>query len=209
MFLASIGVAIAGALLYANLPAKYIIGYSVPSINYLRTGRLIKIKSEKDVLSSSEIEAGSIIDNENVLVFAIRRPGCALCRKEGKDLVAIKPELQKRDIRLIGVVHEYKGVDGFREFFDDCDIYYDVDKKFYGPKERWMPTWVGFLRPKLWINYKKSKDSGVEGNLEGEGRLLGGVYLITKGKMIYSHLEQEWGDWANTTEILEAVKKLD
>uniref|UniRef100_A0A0K0EMD2 Peroxiredoxin-like 2A n=1 Tax=Strongyloides stercoralis TaxID=6248 RepID=A0A0K0EMD2_STRER len=208
MILSSIGIAIAGVVLYANLPAKYIIGSSTPTINYLRTAKLLKINSEKDVLSAPTIEASSILDNENVLVMAIRRPGCALCRKEGQNLVAIKPQLEEKSIKLIGVVHEYKGVDEFKKFFDG-DIYYDKDRKFYGPNERWMPLWIGFLRPKLWLSYKKAKDSGVEGNLEGEGRLLGGVYLITKGKILYSHLEKEWGDWSNTTEILEIIKKLE
>uniref|UniRef100_A0A0N4ZPT9 Peroxiredoxin-like 2A n=1 Tax=Parastrongyloides trichosuri TaxID=131310 RepID=A0A0N4ZPT9_PARTI len=196
MFLSSIGVAIAGAIIYANLPTKLTIGSSIPTIGYLRLAKLRKI-------------ASSILDNDNVLIMAVRRPGCLLCRKEAQNLVSIKEELEKKSVKLVGVVHEYKGVDEFKKYFDNGDIYYDEGKRFYGPVERWMPIWMGFLRPKLWTTYNKAKSSGVEGNLEGEGRLLGGVYLVTKGKLIYSHLEEEWGDWANTTEILEELKKIN
>jgi len=50
---------------------------------------------------------------------------------------------------------------------------------------------------------------GVEGNMAGEGRLLGGMYLLDKDQqMVFSHLEKEWGDQVDTNELSEAIDKL-
>lgn len=35
-----------------------------------------------------------------------------------------------------------------------------------------------------------------------------GIYLIDKNKVIYSHLEQEWGELVKNDEILNAIKKI-
>uniref|UniRef100_A0A914D3R7 Peroxiredoxin-like 2A n=1 Tax=Acrobeloides nanus TaxID=290746 RepID=A0A914D3R7_9BILA len=139
--------------------------------------------------------------------MAVRRPGCAFCRKEAKELSSIKDQLDKAGVRLLGVVHETKGVNEFKPYLAG-DVYYDSEKKFFGPKERWLPLWMGFLRFSTYANLYKTKKAGVEGNMEGEGRLLGGVYLINKNEMVYGHLEKEWGDNVEIEEILEALKKI-
>ena len=79
---------------------------------------------------------------------------------------------------------------------------------------------MGFLRLSTYVNLYKTKQAGVIGNMEGEGRLLGGftfwlfnkqiegVYLVNKGQMLYAHLEQEWGDEANLDGLLAALQKI-
>uniref|UniRef100_A0A1I7XWN7 Peroxiredoxin-like 2A n=1 Tax=Steinernema glaseri TaxID=37863 RepID=A0A1I7XWN7_9BILA len=76
-------------------------------------------------------------------------------------------------LQLFGVVHEFKGVTDFKPFFKG-DVYFDEEKRFYGPNERWLPLWMGFLRVDTYLNTYRAKKQGVEGNMEGEGRLLGG-----------------------------------
>ena len=48
-------------------------------------------------------------------------------------------------------------------------------RRFYGPQERWMLI-SGFLRASVWSNIARNWRKGVDGNLEGEGRLLGGTF---------------------------------
>ena len=38
-----------------------------------------------------------------------------------------------------------------------------------------MPVWLGFLRVGTYMNVYKAKKEGASGNMEGEGRLLGGL----------------------------------
>lgn len=39
--------------------------------------------------------------------------------------------------------------------------------------------WMGFLRPGVWTSVSASKKEGLVGNLEGEGRLLGGTLCLS------------------------------
>ena len=54
-----------------------------------------------------------------------------------------------------------------------------------------MGLW-GFLRWDVWMNVIKSVKTGNEGNLKGDGTLLGGVYVIGAGDqgVLYHHQEQ-------------------
>ncbi|KAH7730445.1 protein-tyrosine phosphatase [Aphelenchoides avenae] len=199
--------AVLGAVLYANLPTKYTIGAIVPTAKFLAEAKLKKINGEKDLLTAKEIKAAELFEQGPVLVMAVRRPGCMLCRQEAKNLNSIRGDLDKHGVRLLGVVHEAFGVEEFKPYLD-ADIYYDVEKRFYGPNQRWLPHWMGFLRISTYLNAYGAKKSGVHGNMEGEGRLLGGVYLINKDQMVYSHLERDWGDHADPNEIRAALKRL-
>ncbi|VDO12787.1 unnamed protein product [Haemonchus placei] len=66
---------------------------------------------------------------------------------------------------------------------------------------------MGFLRVGTYVNAFKAKQAGFVGNADGEGRLLGGIYLIANNELVYSHLEKEWGDAANIDEVRNAIHK--
>jgi hypothetical protein len=66
------------------------------------------------------------------------------------------------------------------EFFLDFPRHWtrfnsNFQKHFFGPQQRWLPLWMGFLRYSTYVNLYKTKQAGIEGNTEGEGRLLGGT----------------------------------
>jgi hypothetical protein len=46
-----------------------------------------------------------------------------------------------------------------------------------------LPLWMGFLRYSTYVNLYKTYQAGIEGNTEGEGRLLGGIIFIKKSKL--------------------------
>jgi hypothetical protein len=129
-----------------------------------------------------------------------------LCREEAKELSSLQSQFDAHGFNLIGIVHEEPGVDKFRPFFNG-PIYLDSERRFYGPKERWMFL-SGFIRPSVWSSIFRARGKGVEGNMKGEGRLLGGLFVVGAGDLgvLLEHRESEFGDHANTTSILDVVK---
>lgn len=107
------------------------------------------------------------------------------------------------------MVHETLGVDKFRDFFKG-DIFLDNEKRFYGPDQRWMGLGVGILRVSTWINLRRSKQKNVPGNSIGEGRLLGGTFVVGAGTqgVIYDHREEAWGNHCDINDVLQAAEQV-
>ncbi|KAF1764894.1 hypothetical protein GCK72_004845 [Caenorhabditis remanei] len=203
--------ALGGAFIYANLPTYLTIGAVAPTFAHLAAAKLIPIKGslkEIETVDKKEIfTADELFKKGPIMVMAVRRPGCMLCRREAAELHTLLPLLNEKGIGLAAVVHESRGANEFKSYFPGGDVYLDTERTFYGPNERWLPHWVGFLRIGTYSNVYKAKQAKIEGNMEGEGRLLGGVYLIANNNIVYTHLEKEWGDAANIDEVREAVEK--
>ena len=58
-----------------------------------------------------------------------------------------------------------------------------LQKKFYGPQRRKM-MFMGFVRLGVWYNFFRARSGGFSGNLEGEGFVLGGVFVVGPGKQV-------------------------
>lgn len=106
------------------------------------------------------------------------------------------------------MLHETLGSKEFVEFFKG-DLYLDEEKRFYGPKERRMML-MGFMRFSVYKQIFATKAKNVEGNLKGDGTLLGSVFVIGPQDqgVLYEHREGYFGDFCNTTEVLEAVNRI-
>lgn len=131
-----------------------------------------------------------------------------MCREEAQELSSLHSELSNTGVELHAVVHEPRGVDQFRPFFKG-EIHLDSERRFYGPKHRWMFL-SGFLRLSVWTSIFRAKNKGVSGNMDGEGRLLGGLFVIGPGEqgILYEYRESEFGDHAPKEEVLAAIKKI-
>jgi hypothetical protein len=131
-----------------------------------------------------------------------------LCREEASGLSSLKPQLDAHNVKLYGVVHEDRGVKEFQPFFDG-EIFLDSERRFYGPRERWM-LWSALVRPSVWRAIFRARGKNIEGNMKGEGRLLGGVFVVSPGDsgVLLDHKESEFGDHANVTDIMDAVQKM-
>ncbi|KAL9984791.1 hypothetical protein ACROYT_G007124 [Oculina patagonica] len=131
-----------------------------------------------------------------------------MCREEALELSSLKPELDQMGVNLVGVVHERKGVKGFQPYLNST-IYLDEEKKFYGPEQRWMSL-SGFLRVSVWKSFFRAKGKGVEGNMVGEGRLLGGVFVVGPGEqgILLDHKEKEFGDKVDLKDVRDAVLRI-
>uniref|UniRef100_A0A8C9RUB6 Peroxiredoxin-like 2A n=1 Tax=Scleropages formosus TaxID=113540 RepID=A0A8C9RUB6_SCLFO len=134
----------------------------------------------------------------------------AVIMAEASELSSLKPQLDKLGVPLYGVVKENIGTEihDFRAHFAG-EIFLDEKQCFYGPKQRKMGG-LGFIRMGVWQNFIRAWKSGYKGNMNGEGFVLGGVFVIGARKqgILLEHREKEFGDKVNTTLVLEAAKKV-
>lgn len=68
----------------------------------------------------------------------------------------------------------------------------------------------GFLRVGVWKSGLRAIGKGVEGNLVGEGRILGGVFVVGPGEqgILLDHKQKEFGDKVDLQEVKDAVSKV-
>ncbi|CAG2239232.1 Peroxiredoxin-like 2A [Mytilus edulis] len=162
------------------------------TLQYLQTAKLQTIDQTKNNFSASDLWK----DNGVVLMA------------EAIGLSSLLPELEAHRVQLHAVVHETLGVDEFKPFFKG-DVYLDLEKKFYGPKERWTSLF-SLLRFGVMKNIYRVKKKSIPGNMIGEGRLLGGVYVIGPGEqgILFQYHEKEFGDHADLKDIMAAVENI-
>lgn len=132
-----------------------------------------------------------------------------MCREEAIALSNLKPQFEAKNVALYALLHEELGAQEFAEFFNG-KVLLDEEKRFYGPDERRMLV-TGLLRWSVWQNMRRANQKGVEGNLKGDGTLLGSVFLIGPGNqgILYEHREMEFGDHHDNAELLAALEKVN
>lgn len=199
----ALGAAVAGIIL-ANTD-YFLAKTEKATLEYLGDADLQTISDE-----SRTFKAKELWERNGAVIMAVRRPGCFLCREEAAGLSLLKSELDQLEIPLYAVVKEKIGteVEEFQPYFKG-EIFLDDKKRFYGPQKRKM-MFLGLIRLGVWQNFRRAWKAGFEGNLEGEGLILGGVFVIGSGNqgILLEHREKEFGDKANLTAILEAAKKI-
>lgn len=69
---------------------------------------------------------------------------------------------------------------------------------------------LGFFRYSVWKSIFRARSKGVEGNLVGEGRLLGGVFVVGPGEqgILLDHKEKEFGDKADLKDVRAAILRM-
>lgn len=133
-----------------------------------------------------------------------------MCREEASELSSLKPQLDQLGVPLYAVVKEdiNTEIQDFRPHFAG-DVFLDEKQAFYGPRQRKMGG-LGFIRLGVWQNFIRAWKSGYQGNMNGEGFILGGVFVIGSGKqgILLEHREKEFGDKVNIGSVLDAAKKI-
>ena len=66
------------------------------------------------------------------------------------------------------------------------------------------------MRVQTWSNFFRARGGGFSGNLEGEGRLLGGVFVVGPADqgVLFEHREKVWGDHADPKDVRAAVENI-
>ncbi|KAI9590882.1 AhpC/TSA antioxidant enzyme-domain-containing protein [Syncephalis fuscata] len=163
---------------------------------------------------NSQIAAPTLWQNQPALLQIARRPGCTFCREEAALIDERRATIEdKLNTRIYVVFHERPGVEEFiKEYFPHPnDVFIDESKGFYkatgGGKLRWGGLST-FLKPSFWSIYQRNKGRKVSGNLKGEGRILGGLYVVKPGDagIEYEHVESQFGDIASLENIIRACE---
>uniref|UniRef100_A0ACB8F8B8 Uncharacterized protein n=1 Tax=Sphaerodactylus townsendi TaxID=933632 RepID=A0ACB8F8B8_9SAUR len=138
------------------------------------------------------------------------RKNGAVIMAEASELSSLKPQLEQLGVPLYAVVKENIGteVEDFQPYFKG-EIFLDEKKRFYGPLKRKM-LFLGFVRWNVWKNFYRAWCRGFSGNIEGEGVILGGVFVIGPEKqgVLLEHREKEFGDKVSLAAVLDAVKEI-
>uniref|UniRef100_A0A8D0AHH7 Peroxiredoxin-like 2A n=1 Tax=Sander lucioperca TaxID=283035 RepID=A0A8D0AHH7_SANLU len=133
-----------------------------------------------------------------------------MCREEAAELSSLKPQLDELGVPLYAVVKEDVSteVQNFRLYFKG-EIFLDEKRRFYGPRERKLGL-MAFLRVGVWMNGLRAFQRGFMGNVLGEGFVLGGVFVIGRGKqgILLEHREVEFGDKVNIEDVIRAVRRI-
>lgn len=204
----SIGAGALGAAALALILANTDMFLAKPqkaSLDYLEDIDLKTIE-----MAPKSFKAKELWSHTGAVIMAVRRPGCFLCREEASSLSELKPKLEEMGVPLYAVVKEQvkTEVKDFQPYFRG-EIFLDEQKKFFGPEMRKM-TLMGLARLGVWLNFFRARKGGFSGNLEGEGFILGGVFVVGAGNqgILLEHREKEFGDKVNPDIVLEAVRKI-
>ncbi|CAM6081559.1 unnamed protein product [Calypogeia fissa] len=151
------------------------------------------------------------------LLLCLRRPGCVMCRAEAHQLYARKPIFDAMGVQLVAVLNEYIDAE-VKAFWPRywggmvvVDRNRDLFKSLGGGKLMKDNLLTGFFFNKqARRNWKRATSTGFSYNLQGEGNIKGGVYIIGPGKsgVAYQFVERTFGDWAPLEEVLDVCTKL-
>ncbi|GAA6073424.1 selenoprotein U1b isoform X1 [Tachysurus ichikawai] len=89
------------------------------------------------------------------------------------------------------------------------EIFLDEKQIFYSPSHRKMRH-LGLARINVWRNILRAWRKSYQGNMKGEGFILGGLYVIGPENqgILMEHQEKEFGDKTDLRSVLQAVKKM-
>uniref|UniRef100_A0A8C5HY17 Peroxiredoxin-like 2A n=1 Tax=Gouania willdenowi TaxID=441366 RepID=A0A8C5HY17_GOUWI len=190
--LGAVGAALAGIFL-ANTDLCLPKGANV-SLDYLEDADLGSTTDADKV-----IKAKSLWEKNGAVVMA-----------EASELSSLKPQLEALGVPLVAVVKENIGteIQDFRPHFAG-DIFLDEKKQFYGPLQRKMGG-LAFIRLGVWQNFIRAWRTGYQGNMNGEGFVLGGVFVIGAGEqgILLEHKEREFGNKVELSDVMEAAEKI-
>ena len=146
-----------------------------------------------------------------VVVFAIRRPGCANCREHGLQLTAIAKQL---NVAMMGTVKE-RGVAAIDENL--CTMYKDYFRFPIFQDEKWNTYYAMGGRKmtvfQLVMGHLKANKRYMKKNVEntpfgGDLLMQGGLLIFNKrGQLKYCY-EENYGEELDTNKLRAAIKAI-
>lgn len=110
---------------------------------------------------------------------------------------------------MVALGHEMLGIGEFYTGrYWKGDLFVDKQKTIFQKLGAGKGSLLGLLSKETLAAGKVATDRGTEGNLEGDGFQLGGVWVFAAdGTCTYSYLSKNFGDHPTTAKVLEEVKK--
>ncbi|KAF8058031.1 prxl2a [Scenedesmus sp. PABB004] len=149
-----------------------------------------------------------------VFIYAIRRPGCVLCRDEAQKLWDARAELEAAGLRVVCIVHEWidREIAAFAPAFWGGEVFFDKDKAFYklfGQGSLRTGSALAMLNPfhPAWRRILDARKRVAESNVVGEASVLGGLLVVKRGGAVaWMHPEVSFGDFPPTADVVAAAK---
>jgi len=173
------------------------------------------------ILVSRVDEAGNLADKVAVesfwkdspcFIIFFRRFGWQFCRLAAKDLSAsIKPKLDAKNIRFIGVGFDEKFLKPFVEgkFFDG-ELYIDANKECYNALQYQRFGFIDLMKLMFSSKWRqaiaRAKTLNVGGDMKGDGFQNGGALVLDKnGKVLLDYRQEDAADHVNEKDVLKAL----
>eukprot|EP00026_Physarum_polycephalum_P013955 Phypoly_transcript_14416.p1 GENE.Phypoly_transcript_14416~~Phypoly_transcript_14416.p1 ORF type:complete len:198 (+),score=25.40 Phypoly_transcript_14416:102-695(+) len=149
--------------------------------------------------------------NHRIVLVVFRRFGCVICREAAVEISKLKHDLDRMNVRLIGVGFEKneKDVYDFLMYWAG-ELYIDEQRELYkalNVKRFGLLEAYGLVDPKVYDNLARAKAAGMRGSRWGADPFqLGGTFVIGPSPhgMLYAHRQKFYGDLANNNEVLAA-----
>ena len=172
----------------------------------------------------------ALVSGSPVLILAVRRPGCVLCRAQAQRVWKRREELEQLGFKLACVVHQGlpAEVKAFTENFWTGALYLDESKSlyklihggrvkkggilsFFNAKVRGMSCTgaASNTMQQVWARIRRATQEVENHNLTGDGTTLGGILLFAKdGTSFKAFPEKDFGDYPEFEEVVAAAAKL-
>lgn len=181
------------------------------------TGATAAASSSPDAPTTVPLSSLWSDSNKPVLIYAVRRPGCLLCRDNAASIWAKKDDFEKLGVTLAAVVHQALPAEiaAFQPQYWGGPLYLDAEKALYralGDGTVRTAGLSGLLNLGVWKRILAAKNRlGDGGNTVGDSSVLGGVLLVTGGsaspRLAYVDIERTFGEFKGVEAYLEAAKK--
>lgn len=132
-----------------------------------------------------------------------------MCRDYAIMLSEIKPELDSMDVSLVALGHEMLGLGEFYTGgYWKGDLFVDKEKVVYEKLGTGTGNLLGLMASETLAAGKAATERGTEGNMEGDGFQLGGVWVFAAdGTCTYAYISKSFGDHPSPAKVLEEAKK--
>ncbi|XP_031481730.1 uncharacterized protein LOC116251539 isoform X5 [Nymphaea colorata] len=142
---------------------------------------------------------------------------CIMCRAQAHQFYSRKPVFDAMGVQLIAVLHQQieSEVKDFWPRYWGGAVILDSNMGFFkalgGGKVIRHNFVTGFLlNPQAIANYWRAKATGLDSNVNGDGNVNGGLFVVASGKsgVAYQFVERNFGDWAPIAEVIEICSRL-
>lgn len=134
-----------------------------------------------------------------------------MCREEASWLDS--KASQMGNVKLHAVLHEKAGAEEFVEFCKNGQTHFDEKKHFFGPnmRRKGLFSVIGLLNSRMMRLKRNADAAGIQGNMKGDGLLLGGLVVIGPGDqgILYQNIEDEIGNRCDMEQVMAAVEKIN
>ncbi len=166
--------------------------------------------------ANDKLPAASLWAEKTVVLYAIRRMGCPLCRRLAAELHSMRSDFEKAGARLVVVSAQPTGAQAFLDaVWSDGELYVDEDegfKKALGENsnaQKYSNWWL--LRPGSLLNIFRSTGNGKSfDDLNAKSMTLGGEFVIHPSKgVVFQRREDSTFGHASGATLLEVVRALN